>query len=184
MLSELIRETSSKRFPSYPVSLPTYYLETFRGYSELIKIAEKKLLSEMNKNRRNSRLRTRPSCAPLNTSNNSRVAHNSSTVNTRRRHLFPSASPSLSSLSLSKKKKKEKVASNFSGVADTLEMLHFLARFSTSTSLVKLPLGPFQLPERRKSDAIRVQYTRFPLPFPLFLFLSFRLFRSFSQRHT
>lgn len=55
MLSELvfIREILSK--PT--VSLPTRYLKPFRGYSELIKIVEKsRELSEMNKNRRNSRL--------------------------------------------------------------------------------------------------------------------------------
>jgi hypothetical protein len=53
------------------------------------------------------------------------------------------------------------------------EMLRSLAPwFSTSTSLVKLPLGLFQLPARHESDAIRV-YTIFP-------FLSFSLFLSLS----
>lgn len=45
----------------------------------------------------------------------------------------------------------EEESSNFSKVVDTRRwLLHFLARFSTSTSLVKLPLGPFQLPAAQK----------------------------------
>lgn len=188
MLSEsiFIREIPSKRFLSHLVSLslPTYYLEAFRGYSELIKIAEKscELLSEMNKNHRNSRLRTRPSCAPLNTSDNSRVAHNSSTVNTRRRHLFPLLPPPLSSRSISFKKKRRSSRQLLRGGWHwrcSISWLGFLRRRASLNS--HWARSSFR---NGKSDAIRVQYTRSPLPLSLFLLLSFRLFRSFSRRHT